>query len=97
MTEIAEQVLEAGDPLEPARFGVGHASTLLVDSGRADRPIGVDCWYPAEAGTGPAATYTVIPGVGFSASAAHGRGAGRRIRARWSCSPTAGPGCGPPT
>ena len=72
MTEIAEQVLEAGDPLEPARFGVGHASTLLVDSGRADRPIGVDCWYPAEAGTGPAATYTVIPGVGFSASARTG-------------------------
>ncbi len=72
MTEIAEQVLEAGEPLEPARFGVGHASTLLVDSGRADRPIGIDCWYPAEAGTGPAATYAVIPGVGFSASARTG-------------------------
>jgi hypothetical protein len=47
MTEIAEQVLEAGAPLEPPRFGVGHTSTLLVDTARADRPIGVDCWYPA--------------------------------------------------
>ena len=43
-----EQVLRAGEPLEPPRVGVGHASTLLVDAARADRLIGVDCWYPAD-------------------------------------------------
>ena len=47
-----EQVLRAGEPLEPPRSGVGHASTLLVDAGRDDRLIGVDCWYPAERVTG---------------------------------------------
>jgi predicted dienelactone hydrolase len=69
MTETAEQVLRAGEPLELARHGVGHASTLLVDAARGDRLIGVDCWYPAEPGDGAVATYAVIPGVGFTASA----------------------------
>ena len=31
MTETAGQMLHAGEPLEPPRFGVGHATTLLVD------------------------------------------------------------------
>src|SRR3954447_22569311 len=72
MTETAEQVLRAGAPLETPRFGVGHASTLLVDAARADRLIGVDCWYPATPGQEAPATYTVIPGVGFTASARTG-------------------------
>src|SRR3954470_17544583 len=68
MTDTAEHVLRAGAPLEPPTFAVGHASALLVDAGRADRVIGVDCWYPAEAGAQAPATYAVIPGVGFTAS-----------------------------
>src|SRR4051812_33717748 len=66
---MADQVLWAGEPLEVPRVGVGHGSTLLVDRSRADRLIGVDCWYPAEPDEHPAATYEVIPGVGFTASA----------------------------
>ena len=69
MTETAEQVLGAGEPLEPPRHGVGHATTLLTDAARGGRLIGVDCWYPADPGDGPVATYAVIPGVGFTASA----------------------------
>jgi predicted dienelactone hydrolase len=69
MSDTTEQVLRAGEPLEPLRSGVGHASTLLVDPTRDDRLIGVDCWYPAETGDEPATTYAVIPGVGFTASA----------------------------
>ena len=72
MTETAEQVLRAGAPLEAPRFGVGHASTLLVDAARADRLIGVDCWYPAAPDQEAPATYAVIPGVGFTASARTG-------------------------
>lgn len=72
MTDTAEQVLRAGAPLEPPRSGVGHASTLLVDAARADRLIGVDCWYPAQPDAEPPATYAVIPGVGFTASARAG-------------------------
>lgn len=69
MTETDGQVLHAGEPLEAPRHPVGHASTRLVDAARADRLIGVDCWYPAAPSAGPAATYEVIPGVGFTASA----------------------------
>jgi len=66
---MTEQVLQAGEPLEPLRVDVGHGSTLLVDAARADRPIGVDCWYPAAPGAGTVATYPVVPGVGFTAAA----------------------------
>src|SRR5690349_1019868 len=72
MSGMGDQILRAGAPLEPLRVDLGHASTLLVDSTRADRLIGVDCWYPAETGDEPAATYPVIPGVGFTASARTG-------------------------
>jgi predicted dienelactone hydrolase len=61
--------------LEPLRVDVGHASTLLVDAARADRAVGVDCWYPAAPGDEPAATYPVIPGIGFTASARTGAAA----------------------
>jgi predicted dienelactone hydrolase len=54
------------------RAGVGHASTLLVDTARADRAIGVDCWYPAPSGSEPVSAYEVVPGVGFTASARSG-------------------------
>jgi predicted dienelactone hydrolase len=72
MPDTTEQVLRAGPPLEAPRHEVGHASALLVDADRGDRLVGVDCWYPAEPGAPgdlPAATYSVIPGVGFTASA----------------------------
>jgi predicted dienelactone hydrolase len=75
MTGMTDQILRADDPLEPLRVDVGHASTLLVDAARADRLIGVDCWYPAAPGDEPAATYPVIPGVGFTASARTGAAA----------------------
>src|SRR4051812_18388523 len=69
MSDTTEQLLAAGEPLEPPRAGVGHASTLLVDAARGDRLIGVDCWYPAQPDAEPPATYAIIPGVGFTAAA----------------------------
>lgn len=69
MTDTGAQLLQAGEPLEAPGVAVGHTSTLLVDASRADRMIGVDCWYPASVGDGPAAAYEVIPGVGFTAGA----------------------------
>src|SRR6478609_10427347 len=66
---MTEQVLHAGEPLAPPRYGVGHAATAFVDVGRADRVVGVDCWYPAAADGADHAVYEVVPGVGFRASA----------------------------
>ncbi len=62
-------ILRAGAPLEEPRAAVGHASTLLVDPARADRLLGVGCWYPARSADGAAAVYEVLPGVGFTAAA----------------------------
>ena len=62
-------VLTAGAPLEPTRQAVGRSSTLLVDAARADRVLGVDCWYPALEQELPPSTYELLPGVGFTASA----------------------------
>ncbi len=60
--------LEAGPPLEVPTHAVGHLSTTLVDSDRADRLVPVDAWYPAVTNPGgQAATYEILPGVGFTA------------------------------
>jgi len=62
-------ILEAGPPLEPTDRAIGHVSTLLTDPARADRLLGLECWYPAT-GTAPTrAVYEVLPGVGFTAAA----------------------------
>jgi predicted dienelactone hydrolase len=62
-------VLDAGAPLEMAAQAVGHVSGLLADPARADRLLGLECWYPAT-GTRTAPTvYEVLPGVGFTAAA----------------------------
>ena len=59
--------LEAGPPLEVPTHAVGHRSTTLVDGDRADRLVPVDAWYPAVPNPGgPAATYEILPGVGFT-------------------------------
>ena len=62
--------LNAGAPLEPARYPVGRSTTLLVDASRADRLIPVDVWYPAapESG-GDLSFYELLPGIGFTAAA----------------------------
>ena len=61
--------LSASPPLETPRNVVGHFSTLLVDSDRDNRMLGVEVWYPAGSSTVPT-TYDLIPGISFSAAAA---------------------------
>ena len=61
----------AGDPIEPQHLPVGRRSTLLVDTDRGDRPLGVDIWYPAVDHSGAApSVYDLIPGASFSAAGA---------------------------
>ena len=61
--------LEAGPPLEAPLRPLGHRSTTLVDGDRADRLVPVDAWFPAATNpSGPAATYEILPGVGFTAA-----------------------------
>lgn len=60
----------AGPPLEPARYPVGRATSVLVDPARADRVLPVDAWYPAApAAAGEPSVYELLPGVGFTAAA----------------------------
>jgi predicted dienelactone hydrolase len=59
----------AGAPLEPQTHSVGRTVSLLVDSKRGDRAIGIDSWYPAAFGEYPKSVYELLPGVGFTASA----------------------------
>ena len=61
--------LSAGPPLEPQRNAVGRSTTLFVDADRHDRMLGIDCWYPAIAGTSAKSVYELLPGIGFTASA----------------------------
>jgi predicted dienelactone hydrolase len=42
---------------------------VVVDASRADRVLGVDCWYPTLGGAYPASRYELLPGIGFTASA----------------------------
>jgi predicted dienelactone hydrolase len=59
----------AGAPLESPTHPVGRTVSLLVDSRRGDRAIGIDSWYPAASGEYPKSVYELLPGVGFTASA----------------------------
>ncbi|HTD51032.1 MAG TPA: hypothetical protein VK771_10555, partial [Acidimicrobiia bacterium] len=64
--------LVAGPPLEPARRAVGRTSSVLVDASRSDRVVPVDAWYPAAVtSAGERSWYELLPGVGFTAAAAH--------------------------
>ena len=65
--------LNAGAPLEAARYPVGRYATLLVDDSRADRLIPVDVWYPAAPqARGDLSFYELLPGIGFTAAAHQG-------------------------
>ena len=48
---------------------MGRSSTVIVDSGRGDRALAVDCWYPAQPGPQDPSVYELLPGIGFTASA----------------------------
>ena len=61
--------LRAGPPLEPLSSAVGRSITFIVDERRADRLLGIDCWYPARAGDSAASVYELLPGIGFTSSA----------------------------
>src|SRR4051794_31512129 len=61
--------LRAGPPLEPTSTAVGRSVTLIADERRDDRVLGIDCWYPALGGEGPASVYELLPGIGFTSSA----------------------------
>lgn len=62
--------LTAAPPLEAASHVVGHRSTLIVDTHRSDRMLGVEIWYPAVAPT-ERTTYDLIPGITFFSASAH--------------------------
>jgi pimeloyl-ACP methyl ester carboxylesterase len=64
--------LTAGPPLEPSVAPVGHASTMVSDPERPDRPLLVDCWYPAVSGSEVPTVYEVVPGAAFHAAAGEG-------------------------
>ena len=64
--------LTAAPPLEPQAFAVGRRSTLLVDTLRDNRVLGIDVWYPAVAAVEERAVYELLPGIAFqSAGALH--------------------------
>lgn len=63
--------LTSAPPLEPLNHRVGHVSTLAVDSGRSDRLLGIDIWYPAVTDSGLVTEYELIPGVRFTSASAH--------------------------
>ena len=62
-------VLSAGAPIEPQLFAVGRSSTVLVNSLRIERSLGVDCWYPSLEDEYSRSVYELLPGIGFTASA----------------------------
>jgi predicted dienelactone hydrolase len=62
--------LTAAPPLESPQNVVGHHSTLIVDTHRSDRMLGVEIWYPAVAPT-ERTTYDLIPGITFFSASAH--------------------------
>ena len=49
---------------------IGHVSTLLVDSARGDRVLGLDVWYPTDATTGDFASYELLPGIALPSTKA---------------------------
>lgn len=42
---------------------IGHVSTLIVDTARGDRALGLDIWYPSETTSGAFASYELLPGI----------------------------------
>lgn len=49
---------------------IGHGSTLIVDSTRGDRVLGLDVWYPTDATTGEFASYELLPGIALPSTKA---------------------------
>jgi predicted dienelactone hydrolase len=62
--------LTAAPSIEPQAYAVGRRSTLLVDTARDNRVLGVDVWYPAAVTDEPMAMYELFPGVAFEAAGA---------------------------
>ena len=61
--------LHADAPLEVPQNAISRTVSLLVDTERDDRAIGIDCWYPAAAGDFEKSFYEILPGVGFTTAA----------------------------
>jgi predicted dienelactone hydrolase len=49
---------------------VGHASTLLVDTARDNRVLGVNVWYPARSDSQSFARYELLPNIGLTSEKA---------------------------
>ncbi len=49
---------------------IGHGSTLIVDSTRGDRVLGLDVWYPTDATAGDFASYELLPGIALPSTKA---------------------------
>ena len=49
---------------------IGHVSTLVVDSARNDRALGLDVWYPTDATAGDFASYELLPGIALPSTKA---------------------------
>ena len=49
---------------------IGHGSTLIVDSTRGDRVLGLDVWYPTDATAGDLASYELLPGIALPSTKA---------------------------
>lgn len=68
-----DELISAGDPLEPQAFSVGRRSATVNDHNREDRELAVDCWFPVDPEVASAAfassVYELLPGVGFTATA----------------------------
>lgn len=63
--------LHAGDPLLGSAAPVGRASGLVVDPGRGDRLLPIECWYPIEPAAATVPTvYELLPGTGFTSAGA---------------------------
>ena len=68
-----DDLVSAGDPLEPQAFLVGRRSATVSDTDRGGRELAVDCWFPVDPHVDVAdfatSVYELLPGVGFTASA----------------------------
>ncbi len=60
--------LTAGHPIEAPHHPVGRRTIQLTDHTRADRLLGVDLWYPAEASAAEPSTYELLPGIAYRAA-----------------------------
>ena len=60
--------LSAGESIETPHHSVGRRTILLTDHTRAGRMLGIDLWYPAEAGDAERSTYELLPGIKYTAA-----------------------------